>query len=285
MQRGDGTPTWEGIYQLFSRYHRDGWAAFDLRNPNTEFANGLKGVDGGVVVGTTAQIAGRPSSSIPTVLGKVTDGGKAQDQRFLPASAVLSPSSLQDVDPVTASSGATTATVNIASHSVVADFGTVAYNSGAISGLNLNTAYYVYADDPNFAGGAVSYLASTSRTTAVASGSRYFVGSVTTPLAANSASIIGATAANPIVFQTSAVHGWNTGDQAKLAALPGDFGTNLNGNTYTITATDPTHFSITVDGSAYTAYSSGGTATRIVADKTTQAAGAGGGWVDFGGLR
>lgn len=280
----DGQVTWDGIRSLFDRYHRDLWASFDLRNPHTEFAAGLKGVDGGVMVGTGAQLSGRPSSSIPTVLAKVTDGGRAHDQRFLPTTAVLSVSSLQDANPVTATSGALTATINIASHNVVADWGTLAYNSGSITGLTLNTAYYVYAQDPDLTGGAVSYLASTTRTNTVNAIGRYFVGSITTPTAANSASVSAATSASPIVF-TTGVHGWNTGDSVTLASLPGDFGTHLNGNTYPITVPDATHFSIVVDGSAYVAYSSGGTATRVVADKSTQAAGASGGWVDFGSLR
>lgn len=280
----EGQVTWLGIHNLLERYHRHELASFDLRNPNTEFANGLKGTTGGVVVGNAAQLSSRPNSSIPTVLAKVTDGGRAQDQRFLPTTAVLSVSSLQDSNPVTATSGASTATINVASHHVVADFGTIAYNSGALTGLTLDTAYYVYAQDPDLVGGAVSYLASTTRTNTVNTTGRYFVGSVTTPSAANSASIIGATAANPIVFQTG-VHGWVSGNSVTLAGLPGDFGTNLNGTTKVITVTDATHFSVAVDGSAYVAYSSGGTATRVVADKTTQAAGASGGWVDFGSLR
>lgn len=283
MQR-DGQVTWLGIHSLFSRYHRDLWAAFDLRNPATEFASGLKGTTGGVIVGTGAQLGGRTSSSIPTVLAKVTDGGRAQDQRFLPTTAVLSVSSLQDANPVTSTSGASTATVNIASHHVVADWGTLAYNSGAVTGLTLNTAYYIYAQDPDLAGGAVSYLASTTRTNTVNTTGRYFVGSITTPTAANSASVTGATSANPIVF-TTGTHGWTSGDTVTFAALPGDFGTNLNATSRVITVTDATHFSVAVDGSAYVAYSSGGTATRTVADKNAQAAGASGGWVDFGSLR
>lgn len=280
----EGQVTWLGVRNVFERYHRDLWASFDLRNPNTEFANGLKGTQGGVEVGLSARLSSRPDSSIPTVLARVTDGGRAQDQRFLPTTAVLSVSTLQDANPVTSTSGASTATINIASHHVVADWGSLAYNSGAIAGLNLNTSYYVYAQDPDLQGGAVSYLASTTRTNTVNATGRYFVGSITTPTAANSASISAATSANPIVF-TTGVHGWTSGDSVTFAGLPGDFGTNLNGTTKVITVTDATHFSIAIDGSAYIAYTTGGTATRVVADKSTQAAGASGGWVDFGSLR
>lgn len=75
--------------------------------------------------------------------------------------------------------------------------------------------------------------------------------------------IIGATSASPPVFQTSAAHGWSNGFVVQLDNLPGDFASNLNGNTYSITVTDSTHFSIAVNATAYTAYTSGGTARQI----------------------
>lgn len=73
--------------------------------------------------------------------------------------------------------------------------------------------------------------------------------------------ISAATSANPIAFTTSTAHGASTGNSITFAGLPGDFGTNLNGNTYTVTKVSDTQFTIAVDGSAYAAYTSGGTAT------------------------
>lgn len=281
----EGNVVWGDLYDVLELYHREILAGFDLRNPKTEFASGIVGKPGGIKVGAGASISGRDDSSIPTVLGKVTDDGRAQDQRFLQTSAVLGASSIQDVDPLTAVAGASTATINIASHNVQADFGSLSYNDGAIVGLNNNTSYYVYADDPDLEGGAVSYLATTTRTLPVADKGRYFVGSITTPEVANSANITAATSANPIALSTDIPHGWASADQANLADLPGDFGTHLNGNTYAITVTGPSDFTIAVDGSAYTAYSSGGSATRIVAGKGIQATGAAGGWVNYGSLK
>jgi hypothetical protein len=64
--------------------------------------------------------------------------------------------------------------------------GSVSYNAGAtptVTGLSYNTLYYVYCDDANFAGGAVSYSATTSLATALTGNGRIFVESITTPLA------------------------------------------------------------------------------------------------------
>lgn len=73
--------------------------------------------------------------------------------------------------------------------------------------------------------------------------------------------ISAATSANPIEFTTATPHGASTGNTITFAGLPGDFGTNLNGNTYTVTKVDDTKFTIAVNGSGYAAYTSGGTAT------------------------
>lgn len=77
----------------------------------------------------------------------------------------------------------------------------------------------------------------------------------------NIRNVSAATAANPVVITTSADHGYSTGDRIKFLSMPGDFGTNLNGNTYTITVTATNQFSVSVNGVGWTAYTSGGTTT------------------------
>ena len=57
----------------------------------------------------------------------------------------------------------------------------VSYNSGSIAALSKGTLYYVYLDDPNLAGGSVTYHATTTKETAIVGTSRYFVGSIFTP--------------------------------------------------------------------------------------------------------
>jgi hypothetical protein len=95
-------------------------------------------------------------------------------------------------------------------------------------------------------------------------------------------SVSAATSANPISFTTT-THGFTTGDQVVFAGLPGDFGTNLNSTTRTVTVTGSTTFTIPVDGSGYTAYTTGGTATRV-STATSGGGGAGGGGGHTGGI-
>lgn len=87
--------------------------------------------------------------------------------------------------------------------------------------------------------------------------------------------ITAATSASPIVFTTNASHSLQTGQSVKFAFMPGDFGTNLNGNTYTVTKVGSTTFSIAVDGSAFAAFGGYGGAnywTPVPAGMPIQAA-------------
>lgn len=59
----------------------------------------------------------------------------------------------------------------------------VAVSGGSITGRAYSTTYYVYYDDPTRAGGAVTYLSTTSDTTAAQLGARHVVGQVVTPAA------------------------------------------------------------------------------------------------------
>lgn len=222
-------------------------------------------------------LSDRSGVAVQTVLQRLGDTGRATDQRLVPMVNFGNVSSVQSADPLSATAGVSTSDVTIAAHTLHTDFGNITYNSGSILGLNLNTRYYIYADDPNFAGGAVTYVASTSRPNVPANSGRYFVGTLVTPLSASTSNISAATSANPIVFTTSANHGWSTGDTVDFAGLPGDFGTNLNTGQYTITVLSATTFSVAINGSAYAAYTSGGSATRVVPDSNPDYGGGGGG--------
>lgn len=250
------------------------WDQF-LRRFNEQFLyDGVR-----AIIAEAATIAEREGTDIATILQRIADDGRAEDQRFLPQVSAGNVLSLQDINPLVASADAVNATISIDAHTLQYGFGPVSYNSGTIVGLLPETNYYVYADDPDYEGGAVTYLATTNRQNITADNGRYFVGNITTAISANTAAITGATSANPIVFTTTPGHGWSTGNEATLSALPGDFGTNLNGNTYEITVIDPTHFSIAVNGTTYAAYTTGGLATRVSV-ATEGPAGGGGGWVD-----
>jgi hypothetical protein len=66
--------------------------------------------------------------------------------------------------------------------------GDLAINSGSLSGLTAGVVYFVYYDDPDVVGGAVTFVAGTSRGIALQGANRFFVGSIQIP-AAGSGSI------------------------------------------------------------------------------------------------
>lgn len=230
------------------------------------------------IVDQTTTLSSRPATTLTDVLQHVSDMGRANDQRLINAVTSANVGSVQSANPLSATAGALTATVSVAAHTLHLDFGDVSYNSGVLSGLPLGVTHYIYADDPDFSGGAVTYQASITSANIVGKSGRYFVGSIVTPVSANTANISGATSANPIEFTTSAAHGWSTGDTVLFAALPGSFAA-LNGTTQAITVTAPTKFTVAVDGSAFAAYTSGGTATRQVAGTSGNIGGGGGGYL------
>jgi hypothetical protein len=278
---GDGPITGADLERAFAVVYRDVLSRMDIRYANNDVNLGIvaNANGNGVILGSHAVPTGH-SAGLPAITSKITDTGTATDQRFLPQVSAGNKLSVQNALPLTATSSASSSTISIASHTLQYGYGQVSYSSGSISGLNTSTNYYVYADDPDYAGGAVTYLATTNPQTVVANNGRYYVGSIQTAVSASVASISAATSANPIVF-TATAHGFSSGDSVTLAALPGDFGTNLNGTARVITVTNADHFSIPVDGTAYTAYTSGGTATR----NTTPASGGGGGGSSRDGQR
>lgn len=231
------------------------------------------------VLNALTTIASRTGTDLDTLASWLTDEGKAEDQRFLPQVSTGGVSSRQDAGPVTADADAFTAQIDIAAHTLQYGFGAVSYGSGTITGLDPETNYYVYADDPNYLGGAVTYLATTNGQLITANDGRYFVGAVRTTVALVTANITAATLTNPVQFTTSAAHGWNTGNTVDFDALPGDFGTALNSGTFTITRTGANTFTVPVNSSAFGAYTTGGTVTRIASTSISGQGGASG-WID-----
>jgi len=96
-------------------------------------------------------------------------------------SSAFNVGSIQSASPLTAADVGSDTTITIAAHNVLYDTTTLAYNSGSITGLAFSTKFYVYADDADKNGGAVTYLATTTQTDLTTSADRYFVGSITTP--------------------------------------------------------------------------------------------------------
>lgn len=72
--------------------------------------------------------------------------------------------------------------ITITAHTRIYGDGTsVAVNSGSLLSLAYSSLYFVYYDDAARAGGAVTYAATTSQTTATQTGNRHLVGRVFTP--------------------------------------------------------------------------------------------------------
>ena len=90
---------------------------------------------------------------------------------------------------ITATDAGSNATITMSAHTrIYGDGTTKTVNGGAVTGLSYSTLYYIYYDDADRLGGAVTYQATTSQTTAAQTGSRHFVGQVTTPAAAGAPS-------------------------------------------------------------------------------------------------
>lgn len=85
---------------------------------------------------------------------------------------------------LTAADAGSDTTITISSHTRVYGDGTsVSVTGGVLTGKAYNTQYYIYYDQPSRTGGTVTYLTTTTASTAAQTGDRHVVGSVTTPVA------------------------------------------------------------------------------------------------------
>lgn len=233
---------------------RDLIGKFDPRNPQNDFADAFVYANG---------------------VGTIGDSAKLASQRPIPTVNAGNRLSAQTTNPLTSTGTASTASITIASHVVQYGGFTVSYNGGTISGLTPLTLYYVYADDPDLDGGAVTYSATTTPATVVASKDRYYVGQITTANTTPSGNITGVTNANPCVVTVTA-HGFSSGNTIAFSGVGGT--TQLNGNSYVITRIDANTFSLNgIDSTAFGVYTSGGTATRV-SSPSSGGGGGGSGW-------
>lgn len=70
------------------------------------------------------------------------------------------------------------ATITISAHSLRVGAETISYNSGSVGILAFLADHYIYADDPEFAGGSVTYLVTTTLAVLGEADGRYYVGTV-----------------------------------------------------------------------------------------------------------
>lgn len=226
------------------------------------------------------------TSDDTTISGLDQIPGRVPSERSLPMATVGNKSSVQDSSALTSTDAGASATITIGAHILKTPSGDVSFNAGSVTGLSYNTTYYVYADDPTYAGGAVTYLASTDPTDVVGDEGRYYVGSITSALEGTAGNISGITKGSPTTFTLSAAHGWSTGNTVLIDNIVdngpgGDIESTFNGNSYSITVTTTTEFTVAVDSSSLTnTWESGGTATRT---NTGTSGGFGGGGGSGGG--
>jgi hypothetical protein len=85
-------------------------------------------------------------------------------------------------NPLTATDAGSNATISIAAFTMrTGSKGDISYSSGSITALAYSTLYYVYFDDAALAGGAATYNATTTKSTANNGAGRFFLGSIFTP--------------------------------------------------------------------------------------------------------
>ncbi len=85
-------------------------------------------------------------------------------------------------NPLTAKDDGSSTEIDIASFTMRAGNTDVVLNSGTITSLAYASTFYVYYDDPAFVGGTVTYNATATKELALFGESRYFVGSILTPI-------------------------------------------------------------------------------------------------------
>jgi len=132
------------------------------------------------------QAAKNAQTAADNAQGAANDAQNAADQAS--GTQKLASSGVIDLVMEAIDAGAD-ATINISAHTRIYGDGTsVAVDGGTLTGLAYSTAYYVFYDDPGFAGGAVTYQTSTNPADAVQTGSTHSLGAVRTPAAAGAPS-------------------------------------------------------------------------------------------------
>ncbi|WP_444922695.1 hypothetical protein ACJJH9_00025 (plasmid) [Microbulbifer sp. DLAB2-AF] len=123
----------------------------------------------------------RPLIGFAQYLSGLDEAGQIADQRSLPQNIGSMPALPTSSAILSASDNGSTAKITIASHTVQYGGYTVTYNSGSITGLSFSKRYYIYVDDPLYAGGGVTYYATTQIWKLSAEAGRRSVGAITTP--------------------------------------------------------------------------------------------------------
>lgn len=158
-----------------------------LANVDSSANTKLSGIETGATVGAnwSTNLTNRPTELTDgRVSTALSSAGRLNETGVLNTAALVGIRNTNSVS-LTASDAGASATISVSAHS--RKYGdtssqiTVSYNSGSITGLSFSTTYFVYTDDINLAGGAVTYVASTNSDDPAARAGRVYVGKVTTP--------------------------------------------------------------------------------------------------------
>lgn len=114
---------------------------------------------------------------------------RVPDQQYMPNLVAAGAGTALNLNPLSASDNGSTAKITVAAHTRQYGFGSLSLNAGSITGLSFSTKYYVYYDDPSYAGGAVSYKATTNIQGVAAGNHRIYVSVITTPANGGGATI------------------------------------------------------------------------------------------------
>jgi hypothetical protein len=217
-------------------------------------------LDSEVVDGVTyaRPLSSRLSSGKPLIdfsegihLNKVLDNVADSTTRFAQTAGGLTyrPTS----NPLSATDAGSNDTVSIAAFTMrCTGHADVSVSSGSITALSRSTLYYIYYDDATLAGGAVTFNAATTKETALNGAGRFFVGSITTPVASGAATVgnndggVGAQGGGTSVFLFGAVAQVNTVPTSITISNPTKC---FDGDTSTFANIAKNNLSSTSDGS------------------------------------
>lgn len=175
------------------KFHRDYQANVELTEASISELSGN--------VATLQQIVDRLVAAEQAAGAAVTQTAALQASSDQQAQMTRVRDSYVDFGTLTASNVGGSATVTIANHTrhYLAPIADVAVTGASFTGQPTATTLYVYYDDPNLAGGAVTYVLTQNGDQAVATTDipyRHFVGSVDTP-ATTGAGTVGTTTTPP----------------------------------------------------------------------------------------
>jgi len=118
-----------------------------------------------------------------TAVGNVVDSnGRLANSKVMQPNRTAGPGAQASTAPVSAIDAGASATITISGHDLFAGSSSATvYSGGTITGLPFSTTFRVYADDADWNGGSVTYVAVTAKVDIAKSSARYWVATVTTP--------------------------------------------------------------------------------------------------------